>query len=41
MMTGIEKIIQDRPENEADLKELQTVLYKISEGMGIEFNETN
>ena len=41
MMAGIEKIIQDRPENEADLKELQTVLYKISEGMGIEINETN
>jgi hypothetical protein len=41
MMIGIEKIIQDRPDNEADLKELQTVLYKISEGMGIEFNETN
>ncbi len=41
MMIGIEKIIQERPENEADLKELQTVLYKISEGMGIEINETN
>lgn len=41
MMAGIEKILEDAPEKEADLKELQTVLIKISNGMGIEISETN
>lgn len=41
MMAGIEKILEEAPEKEADLKELQTVLIKISNGMGIEISETN
>jgi hypothetical protein len=41
MIAGIEKILEEVPEKEADLKELQTVLIKISNGMGIEISETN
>lgn len=39
MMDMIEKTITELPEKEADLKDVQTVLLKISNGMGIEINE--
>lgn len=41
MMDMIEKTITELPEKEADLKDVQTVLLKISNGMGIEINEIN